>query len=244
MKNLLFKISYDGTNYHGFQTQHGCATIQGTIERVLSKLTREKVIINGCGRTDSGVHAINYYFNVLTNTTIPASRFPIACASYLPDDIVVISCVDVPLDFNARFHTKSKTYIYKILNRKIRDPLEAKRSFFFHKNLDVEKMQNACKYIIGEKDFKSFMCIDGKVNSTIRNIMNLEIEKKKDFITVKITANGFLYNMVRIIVGTLISIGTGRITNDDLIKIIKSKNRENAGVTVPPHGLYLYDVYY
>jgi tRNA pseudouridine38-40 synthase len=244
MKNLLFKISYDGTNYHGFQAQKSHSTIQGTIEKVLSKLTKEKIIINGCGRTDSGVHAINYYFNVLTNTSIPASRFPIACTSYLPEDIVVLSCKEVPLDFHARFHTKSKTYIYKILNRKIRDPLEAKRSYFYHKHLDVDKMKAACKYIIGEKDFNSFMSIDGKVNSTVRHIMSLDIEKANDIISIRITADGFLYNMVRIIVGTLINIGNGKINNDDIVKILESKNRLNAGDTAPAHGLYLYDVYY
>lgn len=244
MKNLLFKISYDGTRYNGFQSQVGVPTVQGTIEKVLSKLAKEKVVINGCGRTDSGVHAINYYFNVLTNTPIPYNRFPIACASYFPQDIVVLSCEEVPLNFHARYHTKGKTYIYKILNRKFRDALEVKRCFFYHKPLDVEKMKDACKHIIGEKDFTSFMSIDGKVNSTIRNITQLDVEKTNDIITITITADGFLYNMVRIIVGTLINIGNGRINNDDLIKIIESRNRENAGDTAPPQGLYLFDVYY
>ena len=245
MRNLLFKISYDGTNYHGFQFQTGLPTIQGTIEDVLKILCQEKkVTINGCGRTDAGVHAINCYFNFKTDSKIPCEKFPIACNSLLPPDITVSDCKEVSEGFHARFSPKNKTYMYKILNSKFPSALMAKRAYHYRIPLNVDKMKEACEYIIGERDFRAFMSTEGKVKSTIRNVTSLTVNKEDDIITITVTANGFLYNMVRIIAGTLINIGNGKFTNNDIIRILENKRREEAGITVPPHGLYLVDVIY
>ena len=244
LRNLLFRISYDGTAYHGFQFQTGLPTIQGTIEKVLKMLCKEDVKINGCGRTDAGVHAMNCYFNFKTESKISCEKFPIACNSLLPDDITVSDCREVENNFHARFSPKCKTYMYKILNTKHPDALLARRAYFYRTPLDVEKMQDSCKYIIGERDFRAFMSSEGKVKSTVRNITDLRVEKEGNVITITVTANGFLYNMVRIIAGTLINIGNGKFENDDVIRILENKRREDAGITVPPHGLYLVDVNY
>ena len=244
MRNLLFRISYDGTNYHGFQYQTGLPTIQGTIEGVLKILCKEEAVIYGCGRTDAGVHAMNCYFNFKTASNIPCEKFSIACNSLLPPDITVSDCREVPEDFHARFSPKQKTYMYKILNAKFPNALLSKRAYHYRPTLDVEKMKSACGYIIGERDFRAFMSTEGKVKSTVRHVKNLTVEKNDDIITITVTANGFLYNMVRIIVGTLISIGNGKLNNQDIVRILENKRREEAGITVPPYGLYLVDVEY
>ena len=244
MRNLLFQISYDGTNYHGYQCQDGQITIQSELERVLHTLTGEELRITGCGRTDAGVHAIRYYFNVHTNSPIPCDRFVLAMNSLLPSDITVSFCREVPEEFHARFSPKYKTYVYRILNRRYPDALECKHSYFYPILLDVKKMQEACSLIVGEKDFRCFMASGGQVKTTVRNVTELTVSKENDMVEIRISANGFLYNMVRIITGTLIQIGTGKMSLEELENIIKSKCRTEAGMTVPPHGLYLYDVYY
>ncbi|MBP3448663.1 MAG: tRNA pseudouridine(38-40) synthase TruA [Clostridia bacterium] len=244
MRNLLFQISYDGTNYHGYQCQDGQITIQSELERVLHTLTGEELRVTGCGRTDAGVHAIRYYFNVHTNSPIPCDRFVLAMNSLLPSDITVSFCREVPEEFHARFSPKYKTYVYRILNRRYPDALECKRSYFYPILLDVKKMQEACGLIVGEKDFRCFMASGGQVKTTVRNVTELTVSKENDMVEIRISANGFLYNMVRIITGTLIQIGTGKMSLEELENIIKSKCRTEAGMTVPPHGLYLYDVYY
>ncbi len=244
MRNLLFQISYDGTNYHGYQCQDGQITIQSELERVLNTLTGENLRITGCGRTDAGVHAIRYYFNVHTMSPIPCDRFVLAMNSLLPCDITVRECTEVPPDFHARFSPKYKTYVYKILNQRNPEALSCKRSYFYPIPLDVEKMQDACSLIVGEKDFRCFMASGGQVKTTVRNVTELTVTKTGNEIEIRISANGFLYNMVRIITGTLIQIGNGKMTKEELNNIIESKCRTDAGMTVPPHGLYLYDVYY
>ena len=244
MRNLLFQISYDGTNYHGFQCQDGQITIQSELERVLKILTGEDLRITGCGRTDAGVHAIRYYFNVKTESPIPCERFVLAMNSLLPDDITVRSCREVHEEFHARFSPKYKTYVYRILNKRNPEALRYHRSYFYPIPLDIQAMQDACGAIIGEKDFRCFMASGGQVKTTVRNVMELTVTPIDDEIEIRVSANGFLYNMVRIIVGTLIQIGIGKMTREELERIIFEKCRTDAGMTVPPHGLYLYDVYY
>lgn len=244
MKNLLFQISYDGTHYHGYQCQDGQITIQSELERVLGILTGESLRITGCGRTDAGVHAIRSYFNVHTASPIPCDHFVLAMNSLLPDDITVSDCREVKEEFHARFSAKYKTYIYRILNQPYPEALLANRAYFYPVPLDVQKMQDACEVILGEKDFRAFMASGGQVKTTVRHVTELTVTKTGSEIEIRISANGFLYNMVRIITGTLILIGIGKMTKEELGNIIEGKCRAKAGVTVPPHGLYLYDVYY
>jgi tRNA pseudouridine38-40 synthase len=244
MRNLLFKISYDGTGYHGFQTQAGLPTVQETIESALKKLTGEELSINGCGRTDAGVHALNYYFNVRTESAIPCGRFPYALNSALPRDITASDCRQVDCGFNARFSPKCKTYVYKILNSRFPNALDAKRSFFYPGGLDIGKMSAACGKIVGTRDFRAFMASGSAVKSTIRTVTDLSVAKDGDVVTVSVTADGFLYNMVRIITGTLIYVGKGSLSDEDVSRVLESGARGGAGPTVPPHGLYLYDVRY
>lgn len=244
MRNILIEMSYDGTNYHGFQTQKNGITIQETVEKAIEKLTGEKTTIYGCGRTDAGVHAMKYYFNFKTDSTVPADKFPLALRPLLPDDIILKNGIEVSDEFHARYMISEKTYMYRILNSNNPDPFLKNYAFFYPIKLDIEKMKDATSEITGTRDFKSFMASGGQVKSTIRTVKDLHIEKKGDIIEIYVTADGFLYNMVRIITGTLISVGNGKITKDDIKNAIINKKREKLGVTVPPNGLFMFDIKY
>ncbi|MBQ4110465.1 MAG: tRNA pseudouridine(38-40) synthase TruA [Clostridia bacterium] len=244
MRNLLCRMSYNGTAYHGFQRQKNAVTIEETVENALDLLTGEKNVIYGCGRTDARVHGINYYFNFKTDSSIPVEKFPLALNSKLPDDISVSMCREVPDDFNARFSAIKKTYRYLIYNDRIRNPFYDKRAMFFPRELDVEKMREAADKIKGTKDFAAFMAQGSPITDTVRSVYSIEIEKKDNIIQIDVCGNGFLYNMVRIIVGTIIDTATGKIKISELDERIASKKRENTGFTAVPDGLYLYDVYY
>lgn len=244
MRNILLEMCYDGTNYHGFQTQKNGITIQETIEKALEKLTGEKTVIYGCGRTDAGVHAMKYYFNFKTDSTIPADKFPLALRPILPYDIIIKNGIEVSMDFHARYMISEKTYMYRILNSKNPDPFLKDYAFFYPVKLNLKKMKDATSEIIGTRDFKSFMASGGQVKSTVRTVKDIKIVKKKDVIEIYVTADGFLYNMVRIITGTLIAVGNGKITKEDIKNAIINKKREELGVTVPPNGLFMYDIKY
>lgn len=244
MKNFLCVMSYDGSNFHGFQSQPDGITVQDTVENVLFSLTGEKVKITGCGRTDAGVHAKNYCFNFKSNTSIPVEAFPLALNSKLPDTIAVKSCRVVDDDFHAGFDAIKKTYTYKILNSRIRNPFMRDYSWFFPAPLDIGKMKEAASYIIGEHDFNAFMAQGGSVKTTVRTVYDIKINKNEDVISIDVTGNGFLYNMVRIITGTLVAAGVSRISPEEVKNIIESKKRENAGSTAPACGLYLSEVFY
>jgi len=244
MRNILIEMCYDGTNYHGFQTQKNGITIQETIEKAIEKLTGEKTVIYGCGRTDAGVHAMKYYFNFKTASTIPANKFPLALRPLLPDDIILRSGCEADNEFHSRYMISEKTYMYRILNSNTPDPFLKNYAFFYPVKLDVEKMKDATSEIIGTRDFKSFMASGGQVKSTVRTVKEIRIKKNNDIIEIYVTADGFLYNMVRIITGTLIAIGNGKITKEDIKNAIINKKREELGVTVPPCGLFMYDIKY
>ena len=237
-------MAYDGTNYHGFQTQKNGITIQETVENALEKFLGEKTVIYGCGRTDAGVHAKKYYFNFHTSSTVPADKFPFALKPFLPEDIVLKKGEEVKCDFHSRFNVKKKTYVYKILNSRFPDPFMRNYAFHFPHTLDTEKMKEACEYIKGTHDFKAFMASGGQVKTTVRTVYDLSIVKENDVISVFATANGFLYNMVRIITGTLIAVGNGKLDKEDIKKALENNNRSILGVTVPPEGLYMYDIEY
>ncbi len=244
MRNIKCIMSFSGAAYHGFQSQPDGKTVQQTVERAASELTREDVKIIGCGRTDAGVHGIGYCFNFKTNSSIPAEKFPLAFNSVLPDDISVKSCEEVGEDFHAGFSALRKTYRYKIYNSRIRDPFYNSFSWFFPAELDMEKMKKGAEFIVGEHDFKAFMAQGGSVKTTVRTVYSIEISKSGDLINIDVTGNGFLYNMVRIIAGTLVAVGVGKIAPEEIESIILGGDRERAGATAPPQGLYLKEVFY
>ncbi len=241
-RNLLLKIQYDGSGYHGYQIQPEAITVQKAVEDTLSHITREEIHINGCSRTDAGVHANEYACSFETSFPIPAERLPIVLNGKLPPDIRALSCEQVADDFHARFDTKAKTYRYRINTSDDASVFSRNYEWQLNKKLDATKMQEACKYFVGEKDFASFMTKGNDVKTTVRTIYSLDVIPDGDIIDVFINANGYLYNMVRIITGTLVDVGLGRKNPEDIINIIEAKNRELAGPTAPPQGLYLYKV--
>lgn len=244
MVNVKLTIQYDGTNYCGWQKQKNGNSIQEEIERAIKLVTGERVNLIGSGRTDSGVHAKGQVANFLTNSNIPVDRFKFALNSKLPRDISIIDSRKVDKNFHSRFDALGKRYQYIIYNRKIRNPLY--RNFAYHVPyfLDYKEMEKATKYFLGTQDFSSFMASNSSVKTTIRTIYNFTIKRREDLIIFSIEGNGFLYNMVRIIIGTLVEIGSGKLKSDSISYIIHSKNRGRAGHTAPPQGLYLDKVFY
>ncbi len=244
MRNIMLKLEYDGANYHGWQRQNNVVTIQEKLEDALEKLTNEDIIVNGCSRTDTGVHAFGFACNFYTDSSIPIDKFPYALKSVLPDDIVALDCQEVSQDFHARYWAKGKKYQYRIVNKPFASALKRNYSYHCSYELDIELMKRAAPFFIGAHDFRTFMASGSLVKDTIRTIYDLTVEQYDDEILIEVIGNGFLYNMVRIIVGTLLYVGCGKIDVDEIPAIIKSGDRTEAGVTVPPQGLYLVEVFY
>ena len=248
MKNIALKIMYDGTNYHGWQFQKNGITVQERIEAVLSGLLEEKISVCGCSRTDAGVHALEFVLNFKSETTIPLERLPYTINTHLgDDDISVIAAREVSDDFNARFSAKGKCYEYRIWNSNIQNPFEAKYSWHVPYKLDVEEMKKAAEKFCGTHDFSAFMAAGGSQKTTVRTVHFCRVlwdEKEPHKIKIEIGANAFLYNMVRIIAGTLVEVGTGRKTAEEIEKIISDCDRRGAGQTAPPEGLFLKEVFY
>ena len=244
MKNIKLKIEYDGTDFFGWQKQSKGRTVQEEIEKALSKILKKEIKINGSGRTDARVHAKGQVANFREEFTIPVERLPVALNSVLSDDIAILSAREMNRDFHARYNAMGKKYVYKIYNSNIRSPLSRNYVYYVPQELDIEKMKMATKYFLGTHDFKGFMAAGSSVQDTVRTIYNLDIVEKEKHITVEVSGNGFLYNMVRIITGTLVDIGRGKINVNDLESIIDSGDRKRAGHTAPAQGLYLYEVYY
>jgi len=244
VRNLLLKIQYDGTLYHGYQIQPNVPTIQGVIEEKLSRITKEEIHVNGCSRTDSGVHAVEYALSFNTVFPIPAERLPIVLNNSLPNDIRALSCEEVAPDFHARFCTISKTYRYIINQEAVPDIFSRNYQWQLMRKLDIQSMREACSYIVGEKDFKCFMTSGTDVETTVRCVNSLDVINAGNNVEIYINANGYLYNMVRIIAGTLVNVGIGKYSPGYVKDIIDSKSRDNAGPTAPPQGLALYRVYY
>lgn len=244
MKRIKLEIAYDGTGYHGWQIQPGKITIEKVINQALSELLKENIKVIGASRTDSGVHAKGNVAVFDTDTRIPAEKICYAINQQLPWDIRVQSSVEVPECFHPRRVSSKKTYEYKILNKNISLPTERLYSYFVYYNLDIKAMEQAAKYLIGEHDFKSFCSIKTDVLSTVRSIYDINIVKEGYMIKIRITGSGFLYNMVRIIVGTLIEAGRGIIAPKDMVNILKGLDRELAGPTAPAHGLTLIGIEY
>ncbi|MDP4132409.1 MAG: tRNA pseudouridine(38-40) synthase TruA [Bacillota bacterium] len=244
MNNVKLWLSFDGTDFHGFQRQDNGYTVQQALEEAICKITEEKSCIFGCSRTDAGVHARTYCANFKTNSSIPIEKLPLALNTKLPESIRINKAELDFDDFHASFSAIGKTYEYIICNRSILDPFISRYSWHYPKQLDYLKMNKASEYFIGEKDFSAFMATGGQAKTTVRNVYELILTENDGILNIKISANGFLYNMVRIIVGTLIYCGNGKIDPLDIPEIILSKDRKRAGITAPAKGLSLVNVYY
>lgn len=244
MKNVRLIMEYDGTNYSGWQIQNNAITIEETVENALHSITGEEQKIIGSSRTDAGVHARGFVGNFITDSKIPSDRFRDILNSKLPCDIVVLKSEEVEIDFNARFHSKGKTYSYTVLNRQQRPAMLRNYVYYIRRHLDIAAMEAAAKYFIGTHDFAAFKSSGGNTKTTTRTISKLDIGVKADSIIFYITGDGFLYNMVRIIMGTILEVGIGRKKPEDIPNIILSKKRETAGPCLPASGLCLEKVYY
>lgn len=237
-------VAYDGTNYKGWQVQPNGITIEEVLNKKLTELLGEKIVVTGASRTDSGVHSLGNVAIFDTNTRMPADKISFALNQRLPEDIVVQNSCEVPADWHPRYQNSRKTYEYRILNRTFRMPVRRFDTFFYHHPLDVEKMQNAASYLEGEHDFKSFCAVGAQVKTTVRTIYSCEVKKDGDLITIRVTGNGFLYHMVRIIAGTLVKVGGGELSPEEIPEILAACDRSAAGPTAPAHGLTMIGIEY
>lgn len=244
VRNIKLTVSYDGTDFLGWQTQLNGPTIQETIENALELVTKQKIDLIGSGRTDSGVHALGQVANFIADTRIEEDKIKIALNANLPQSIRIIESKDVSLDFNSRFDAHNKTYMYQIYNDRISNPFYSRYSYFIPLDLDFEKMKSASSLFLGTHDFAGFMSSGSEVKTTVRTIFNTKLIKENNIIRFYITGSGFLYNMVRIIVGTLIDIGKGKKDISCIEKALETNDRNVLGHTAKPQGLFLKEVIY
>ena len=244
MRNIKLTIEYDGKDFNGWQKQPDKLNIQGTIEKAIEAVTGEVTELNASGRTDAGVHAIGQVANFKTSSKIPIEKIPIALNSNLKKSIRIISAEEVDERFHSRLTCKRKTYRYVINNSEYGTAIYRNLQYCFPIKLDAEKMKEAAKYFEGEHDFKAFKSSGTSGKNSVRTIYKAEVRKEGDNIIIELTGNGFLYNMVRIISGTLLDVGLGKIKPEEIPEIIESKDRQRAGRTLPAHGLYLVQVVY
>ena len=244
MRNIKLTIEYDGKDFNGWQRQPNKLNIQGEIEEAIKQITNEEVKLNASGRTDAGVHALGQIANFKTNSSIPMNKFAFAINSKLKKSIVIKSAEEVDINFHSRYNCKQKTYRYIINNTEQGSAIFRKLEYHISQKLDIGKMKKAIKYFEGEHDFKAFRASGTSSKSSVRKIYKTKIKNENGNIEIELTGNGFLYNMVRIIAGTLVDVGLGKINPEEIPDIIKSKDRQRAGKTLPPHGLYLVEVVY
>lgn len=244
MKRVKIIVAYDGTNYCGWQVQPNGITIESVLNHHLSELLGEEIHVIGASRTDSGVHADGNVAVFDTSARMPAERISYALNTRLPQDIRIQDSCEVPSDFHPRFQCTVKTYEYRICSRKFPDPCSRLYSLFYYWELDVEQMKKAAAYLVGEHDFTSFCTKKEEVTNCVRTIYSLDIEKTGDQIVIRIRGNGFLYNMVRIITGTLLRVGGGLIKPEQIPEILAARDRSAAAETAPAHGLKLVKIEY
>ncbi|MBQ7288236.1 MAG: tRNA pseudouridine(38-40) synthase TruA [Clostridia bacterium] len=245
MKRFLLKLQYDGTHYHGWQVQANAVTVQEVLQDVLRSLTNGDVqSITGCSRTDSGVHANGFYCHFDTGSRITATQFVRALNAKLPEDIAVLHCREVDPQFHARYSAKGKQYIYRFYHSAVHDPFRHAYALRLDKPLSLSLLNSAAEQFIGTHDFSAFCATGSSVENTVRTITECSFSHQDNETVFTVTGNGFLYNMVRIMVGTLLEVQNGKIPAEDISKIINGKCRTAAGKTAPPYALYLNEVYY
>ncbi|MCL2567901.1 MAG: tRNA pseudouridine(38-40) synthase TruA [Oscillospiraceae bacterium] len=244
MRKLALRIRYCGTAYHGWQRQEKDITVQEVLERALAITCEEPIRVVGCGRTDAGVHAERYCVSFDSNTKIPLDRLPIALNTRLPDDIVVEAAVEAPDDFNAILSCIKKEYTYQIRNSRIRDPFTAPFSYFYPKPLDHERMARGAAAFVGTHDFSAVRSVGTQTKTTVRTVHHFEVERVGEMIRLRVCANGFLYNMARAMVGTLLYVSEGKIAPEEIPALLEKGNRRLTGPTVPPQGLALTRLWY
>ena len=244
MRNIKLIIEYDGKDFNGWQKQPTKLNIQGEIERAIKDITGEDVDLIASGRTDAGVHALGQVANFKSNSNIPVEKFPIALNTKLKRSVRILSAEEVDENFHSRYNCKKKTYRYVINNSENGTAIYRNLEYNFSQKLDLKKMQEAAQYFVGEYDFKGFKASGTSSKSSVRIIYKAEVYKEDEKLIIELTGNGFLYNMVRIISGTLLEVGIGKIKPEEIEGIIKSGERERAGKTLPPQGLYLVKVEY
>ena len=244
MRNVALRLRYDGSRYHGWQVQKNAVTVAQTLEEALSKVCEEPIRVTGCGRTDAGVHALCYCANFKTDSSIPIERFPLAVNTRLPDDIAVTGAIEVEESFNAITSCRKKEYIYKILNSRIPDPFLSQRVCFWPQKLDMDKISEAAEAFVGTHDFRAVRSLGTETKTTVRTVWWCHAEKEGDMITVSVCADGFLYNMCRAMVGTMVYAAYGKLLPGDIPVLLEKGDRRLTGPTMPPQGLYLNRVWY
>lgn len=244
MKRILLKVAYDGTNYYGWQKQPDVTTIEGTINETLSQILKEDISIIGASRTDAGVHALCNIAVFDTDSKIPPEKIAFALNRKLPRDIVIQESKEVPMDFHPRDSKSIKTYEYAILNTKLPLPTKRLYTYHVHKDINLDDMRKAAKYLVGTHDYKSFCLAKTQVLSTVRTVYSITIDKNDDIIKFTFKGNGFLYNMVRCIVGTLLYVGRGVYPPEHVKVILEKKDRQEAGPNAPARGLTLANIEY
>ena len=244
MKNIALRLCYDGSRYHGWQTQREELTVQQTLEQAVEKTVGEPRHVTGCGRTDAGVHALRYCANFRSECRIPLEKLPLALNSRLPSDIAVLAACEAEEAFNAIGSCIKKEYIYKIHNSNLRDPFLEKRACFYPQRLDVEKMNAAARAFEGTHDFAAVRSVGTETRTTVRTVHRCEAAREGDLITVRICADGFLYNMARAMVGTMVYASCGKLEPDEIPALLARGDRRLTGPTMPPQGLYLNRLWY
>lgn len=243
-RNIALRLRYDGTAYHGWQVQKTERTVAETLEQALSRICAEPVKLTGCGRTDAGVHALRYCANFKADCPVPLDRLPLAVNALLPPDIAVLAVCEAPEDFNAIGSCIKKEYLYKIHNTRIRDPFLAKRASFYPAPLDVALMNRAAAAFVGTHDFAAVRSVGTETKTTVRTVYWCRAQRTGDLIEIRICANGFLYNMARAMVGTMVYASHGKLEPEAIPDLLLTRDRRLTGPTMPPEGLYLANLWY
>ena len=244
MRNIALKLMYNGTAYHGWQVQKNAISVAETLEKALSTVVCHPVKCTGAGRTDAGVHARIYVANFRTTSSIPCDRIPLAVNTRLPRDIVVVKATEVPMEFNAIGSCIKKEYTYRIYNSRFKNPFYVNRAYFYPKHLDEEFLNRAAGMFVGTHDFRAVRSVGTETRTTVRTVHYFDIQRRGQIIDCRVCADGFLYNMVRAMVGTCIYAAEGKLAPEDIPEILSSRNRTLAGPTAPPDGLYMTNLWY